>query len=62
MVYETLKRHILAGRKPSEVSAVTFFAVGATAKAIATIITYPLQIVQTKMRVCLRAYTSPVLI
>ncbi|KAE8753111.1 hypothetical protein FOCC_FOCC000035 [Frankliniella occidentalis] len=50
MVYETLKRHILEGRKPSEVSPMTFFAVGATAKAIATFLTYPLQLVQTKMR------------
>lgn len=50
MVYETLKRHILEGRKPSEISPLTFFAVGATAKAIATFITYPLQLVQTKMR------------
>ncbi|KAK3910993.1 Peroxisomal membrane protein PMP34 [Frankliniella fusca] len=50
MVYETLKRHILDGRKPSEISPMTFFAVGATAKAIATFITYPLQLVQTKMR------------
>ena len=50
MVYETLKRHILAGRKPAEISPLTFFAVGAAAKAIATIITYPLQLVQTKMR------------
>lgn len=51
MVYETLKRHILEGRKASEISPLTFFAVGAAAKAIATVITYPLQLVQTKMRV-----------
>lgn len=50
MVYETLKRYILDGRKASEISPLTFFAVGATAKAIATLITYPLQLVQTKMR------------
>lgn len=51
MVYETLKRYILDGRKASEISPLTFFAVGATAKAIATLITYPLQLVQTRMRV-----------
>lgn len=56
MVYETLKRHILEGRKASEMSPLTFFAVGATAKAIATFITYPLQLVQTKMRV---SFTIP---
>lgn len=50
MVYETLKRHVLDGRKASEISPLTFFAVGAAAKAIATVLTYPLQLVQTRMR------------
>ncbi|KAL9701785.1 hypothetical protein quinque_005226 [Culex quinquefasciatus] len=49
MVYESLKRRLLAdgGRN---VSSVTFFAIGAVAKAVATVLTYPLQVIQTKLR------------
>lgn len=49
MVYESLKRRLTAdgGRNTS---AVTFFAIGAVAKAIATVLTYPLQVIQTKLR------------
>lgn len=45
MMYEALKRR--AGTKPS---AFTFFAIGALAKTFATIVTYPLQLIQTKLR------------
>lgn len=50
MTYETIKRKVLAslhGVPP----AWTFFVIGAIAKAVATILTYPLQLVQTKLRV-----------
>ncbi|XP_033183195.1 peroxisomal Membrane Protein 34 isoform X2 [Bombus vancouverensis nearcticus] len=49
MTYETIKRKVLAslhGVPP----AWTFFVIGAIAKAVATILTYPLQLVQTKLR------------
>lgn len=43
-VYEALKRHIPAK------SAIAFFLMGAMAKTIATIATYPLQLVQARLR------------
>ncbi|XP_033366891.1 peroxisomal membrane protein PMP34 isoform X1 [Bombus vosnesenskii] len=49
MTYETIKRKVLAslhGVPP----AWTYFVIGAIAKAVATILTYPLQLVQTKLR------------
>lgn len=48
MVYEALKRRLVSDSKNA--SAVTFFAIGAVAKAIATVLTYPLQLIQTKLR------------
>ena len=46
MTYESLKRRFKGGT-------LTYFLLGAIAKCVATVITYPLQIVQTKMRVSL---------
>lgn len=46
MMYETLKSRLLS-RNPS---AYTFFLIGAMAKAFATVATYPLQLVQTRLR------------
>lgn len=48
MVYEALKRRILA--RHSTISGWGFFGIGAVAKACATVLTYPLQLVQTKLR------------
>ncbi|XP_047112642.1 peroxisomal membrane protein PMP34-like [Schistocerca piceifrons] len=50
MVYESLKRHMRAVYGPTETSGWVYFLMGAVAKAVATILTYPLQIVQTKLR------------
>ncbi|XP_035786515.1 peroxisomal membrane protein PMP34-like [Anopheles albimanus] len=51
MVYEALKRRLTEGRpSSSSPSAITFFSIGAIAKMIATVLTYPLQLVQTKLR------------
>lgn len=49
MMYESLKRRIskVSGQNPS---AMTFFLIGALAKTFATVLTYPLQLVQTKLR------------
>lgn len=46
MMYESLKDRLVS-RKPS---AYTFFLIGAMAKAFATVSTYPLQLVQTRLR------------
>ncbi|XP_044747311.1 peroxisomal membrane protein PMP34 [Coccinella septempunctata] len=43
-VYESLKRHVRTD------SAWAFFLMGAVSKTIATLVTYPLQVVQTKQR------------
>uniref|UniRef100_A0A182M5J5 Peroxisomal membrane protein PMP34 n=1 Tax=Anopheles culicifacies TaxID=139723 RepID=A0A182M5J5_9DIPT len=50
MVYEALKRRLTAGGTAKTPSAITFFSIGAIAKMIATVLTYPLQLVQTKLR------------
>ncbi|XP_052861657.1 peroxisomal membrane protein PMP34 [Anopheles cruzii] len=53
MVYEALKRRLTegpAGTVTRSPSALTFFGIGAIAKMIATVLTYPLQLVQTKLR------------
>ncbi|KAL9906302.1 peroxisomal membrane protein PMP34 [Glossina fuscipes] len=49
MMYELLKRNALKLNK-GEISSLGFFLIGALAKAFATILTYPLQLVQTKQR------------
>lgn len=49
MMYESLKRRLtkVSGQNPS---AMTFFLIGALAKTFATVLTYPLQLIQTKLR------------
>ncbi|XP_011182781.1 peroxisomal membrane protein PMP34 [Zeugodacus cucurbitae] len=49
MMYELLKRN-LTKFTGTEISSLGFFTIGALAKAFATILTYPLQLVQTKQR------------
>lgn len=52
MAYESIKRRLMTGKKAgAELGSLTVFLAGAMAKAIATIATYPLQIVQAKLRV-----------
>lgn len=51
MTYEAIKRRICMSLNNSQPSAWVFFVIGAVAKAIATVLTYPLQLVQTKLRV-----------
>lgn len=48
MMYEALKRRF--SQLPQHTSALRFFLMGAVAKAFATVVTYPLQLVQTKLR------------
>uniref|UniRef100_A0A6B2EDZ2 Putative mitochondrial carrier protein n=1 Tax=Phlebotomus kandelakii TaxID=1109342 RepID=A0A6B2EDZ2_9DIPT len=48
MMYEAIKRRLT--RIYGDLPAVGYFAVGAVAKAFATVLTYPLQLVQTKLR------------
>lgn len=48
MTYESVKRRFL--KHNPTVPAATSFAIGALAKAVATILTYPLQLVQTRLR------------
>lgn len=43
-IYESLKRRVMPKSTPS------FFLIGAISKAIATVLTYPLQLVQAKLR------------
>ncbi|XP_011200799.2 peroxisomal membrane protein PMP34 [Bactrocera dorsalis] len=49
MMYELLKRN-LTKFTGTEISSLGFFLIGALAKAFATVLTYPLQLVQTKQR------------
>lgn len=48
MVYEALKRRATDARL--ELNSLTIFAIGAVAKVISTCLTYPLQVVQSKLR------------
>lgn len=50
MIYESVKRRVtnVTGSNPS---AWVYFTIGAFAKTVATALTYPLQLVQTKLRV-----------
>lgn len=47
MVYETLKRHLVSRKRFDTYAA---FLAGAIAKAIATTLTYPLQLIQSRLR------------
>ncbi|RUS72801.1 hypothetical protein EGW08_019438 [Elysia chlorotica] len=51
MVYEALKRYFKRILKVAELSGLLYFILGAVAKATATVITYPLQVVQSRLRV-----------
>ncbi|XP_044734847.1 peroxisomal membrane protein PMP34 [Chrysoperla carnea] len=48
MTYETVKRKLNAAY--GDMPAITYFLVGALAKAVATVTTYPLQLAQTRLR------------
>ncbi|XP_029667604.1 peroxisomal membrane protein PMP34-like isoform X1 [Formica exsecta] len=50
MTYESIKRRINVSLGGAQPPAWVFFAIGAIAKTIATSLTYPLQLVQTKLR------------
>ncbi|XP_032674546.1 peroxisomal membrane protein PMP34 [Odontomachus brunneus] len=50
MTYESIKRKINASLGDASPPAWVFFTIGAIAKTIATSLTYPLQLVQTKLR------------
>lgn len=50
MMYEMLKRNVLKYTRSTEISSLGYFFIGAAAKAFATVLTYPLQLVQTKQR------------
>jgi len=50
MVYEGLKRYMQKLLGVSELSGLIYFLMGAIAKTVATVVTYPLQLVQTKQR------------
>ncbi|XP_024878883.1 peroxisomal membrane protein PMP34 isoform X1 [Temnothorax curvispinosus] len=50
MTYESIKRRIIASLGGAQPPAWMFFVIGAAAKTVATWMTYPLQLVQTKLR------------
>lgn len=50
MTYESIKRRVSTSLAGAQTPAWVFFAIGAIAKTIATTLTYPLQLVQTKLR------------
>lgn len=50
MVYEAVKRRLQKYADAKELSGFVYFLMGAVAKMISTIITYPLQIIQSKLR------------
>lgn len=51
MIYESIKRRVSASLGGTAVPALVFFTIGAISKAVATTLTYPLQLVQAKLRV-----------
>uniref|UniRef100_A0A0B7B7G0 Peroxisomal membrane protein PMP34 n=1 Tax=Arion vulgaris TaxID=1028688 RepID=A0A0B7B7G0_9EUPU len=50
MVYEALKRYFTHMLNVSELNGLLYFLLGAIAKTVATVITYPLQVVQSRLR------------
>ncbi|KAK2160776.1 hypothetical protein LSH36_127g12005 [Paralvinella palmiformis] len=54
MVYEALKRRIQGQGKQKNLASLTYFAMGAVSKMAATIVTYPLQVVQARSRVSIK--------
>lgn len=51
MTYEAVKRRLSSKFGNRQLSSALIFLAGAVAKTVATVVTYPLQIVQTKLRV-----------
>lgn len=51
MAYEAMKRQMQSMYKSKELNSLVVFGVGAAAKALATVLTYPIQLVQAKQRV-----------
>ena len=63
MVYEFLKRRTMGVAEDGnvnkkELTAITYFLMGALAKTVATVFTYPLQLVQSKLRVTYPSYSK----
>jgi len=56
MVYEAIKRNLQAVYDSKELSSLTYFCIGALAKTAATFATYPLQILQSKLRYANKTY------
>lgn len=50
MVYETIKRYFQQFFKSKELSGFIYFVIGAISKMVATVVTYPLQILQSRFR------------
>eukprot|EP00823_Brevimastigomonas_motovehiculus_P001897 TRINITY_DN1264_c0_g1_i1.p1 TRINITY_DN1264_c0_g1~~TRINITY_DN1264_c0_g1_i1.p1 ORF type:complete len:468 (-),score=142.08 TRINITY_DN1264_c0_g1_i1:238-1587(-) len=50
LIYEQLTRFLAGGRK--HLSAIEYFLIGALAKAVATVVTYPYQVLKARMQVC----------
>ncbi|KAK7490810.1 hypothetical protein BaRGS_00017866 [Batillaria attramentaria] len=50
MVYEALKRYFQRAYHATELSGFLYFIIGAIAKAAATVVTYPLQVIQSRLR------------
>lgn len=55
MVYETLKRAFLKRRPSKNLTSIESFILGGLAKCVATVVTYPLQLVQCRQRANKRA-------
>ena len=51
MVYELLKRETQRLLKTNQLSGTVVFILGAMSKSVSTVVTYPLQVVQSKQRV-----------
>ncbi|XP_064618597.1 peroxisomal membrane protein PMP34-like [Lineus longissimus] len=50
MVYEALKRYMQGFTRQAELNGAVYFSIGAVAKVVATLATYPLQLVQSRVR------------
>ncbi|XP_023214547.1 peroxisomal membrane protein PMP34-like, partial [Centruroides sculpturatus] len=50
MIYESLKRRMSKGSESKAISSTSYFIIGAISKCISTILTYPIQLVQSKLR------------
>lgn len=52
VMYEALKRRFVRMLGTQELGSLTLFLIGAVAKAVATVVTYPVQVLQSRLRVC----------